>query len=210
MNSGKKLAIAATLGLSFMLAGCGEDTYEFINADMDSLSEVKAHMFEKYNTVNGFLYNVETEEVSYISYDSYDGHKTDEPRYFVKSYSADADLSLQFEAHASDLLDDMREKAKHVVDQDGQYMTKFLFFKLSRNASDLNKDAVSVEMTDPFGKIKCYANGSDPIEVVLQEEDDENDIERKVEYNLKGNCVPDLSTESKPVPVAAPANTPNS
>jgi hypothetical protein len=209
MHANKNIILSSVFALSFALTGCGEDRYEFINADLDDMREVKTYLFENQDLKSGYLYGVETDAVSFISYDDWDRAKLNEPRYFVKSYSADKDLKLQFEAYAGDLLSEMRERAKQVVDQDNVPMTKYLFFALSRSASDLTQDAVSIEMIDPFGKIKCYANGADPIERVLQEEDDENDIERKVEYDLMGNCIADLSAQPKPQPAAAPKNSMN-
>ena len=103
----------------------------------------------------------------------------------------------------------MRARAKQVVDQDDAPMTKYLYFQISGTGPNLTQDAVSIEMNDPYGKIKCYANGAEPIERVLQEEDEENDIERKVEYDLRGNCIPDLSAQSKPEPAIAPKNRMN-
>jgi hypothetical protein len=214
MHANKKIILSSVFALSFALTGCGEDSYEFVNADLDDMREVKTYLYENMDLKSGYLYDVETDAVSFISYDDWTGSKLtgsklNEPRYFVKSYSADKDLKLQFEAYAGDLLSEMRERAKQVVDQDNVPMTKYLFFALSGSGSDLTKDAVSIEMIDPFGKIKCYANGADPIERVLQEEDDENDIERKVEYDLMGNCIADLSAQSKPEPSAAPKNSMN-
>lgn len=205
------LSVAA---LAFGLAACSNEppSYEFVNADMDDLRAVKDHLAEKFNYQKGYLYNVESGEVSFVSYDDYySGSKRGEPRFFIKSLTTDPVLREHFEMNAEGLLKDMRSKANHVVDQDGQRMTEYLFYSVSNDGyGDLHKEEVSIEINGHFGSIKCYANGDQPNEVVVQEEDEENDIDRKVEYMLSGTCVPYHAPVENPTSNKAPAPDMNS
>lgn len=206
-----KLGIACALALSFTLVACGGDDpqpeYRFQNLDMDSFEELAEQFGKKYNYHKGYLYNTETEEISFIAYTDLNGAD----RFFVKSYTSDARLKLHFEANAEDAVEAIKEKATHLVDQDGKPMTKYIFFGIYNDGrTSLSSDKVGIELNDPLGKIKCFANGGDPIEKVLRQADEETETQELKVLMLPGTCVPDKEAIQSPAPAEAPKNSMNS
>lgn len=207
MFGGRKTKALSLIGLSFLLAAC-DPTAEFVNKDFDELREVLDFGQDPSDNVvyrNGYLYDIKENEVFWLSMDD-NTNGGEEFTYFMKSYTSDPVLKAQFETNAADVWEDIQSRAKRVVDQDGNATARYIYIDVSYNGKEnLNSDEVSIEIDDPFSKIKCYVNGSEPIVDVIQEEDEENDLDRIVEHRLKGNCLMYTDESSQPASNKAPA-----
>lgn len=202
MKVSTTIKVIGLLAGAFMLSACGDTKphAQFKNLDLDTLQDVKDMMSDVYNSTHGYLYNTETGEISLIAMDDYNNTHV-EPRFFIKSLTHDDDvLSQHFQSYAKDFIEEVENKAKEVVDQDGNYTTAFLYYDIEGLTNpSFHDDKASEKLDVPHGSLECFTNNADAEHITLIEPDEENDVEGKFEYKVPGTCltvIPETKTSA--------------